>query len=72
VTGLIFALAGYLTHEVHEVCPFLLLDSIEAIDSDRISRLVDYVSDYAEYVLVALLPEDAQALDDDYQRVTEV
>jgi len=72
VTGLIFALAGYLTHEVHEICPFLLLDSIEAIDSDRIARLVDYVSEYADYVVVALLPEDAQALDDSYQRVTEV
>jgi DNA repair exonuclease SbcCD ATPase subunit len=72
VTGLIFALAGYLTHEVHETCPFLLLDSIEAIDSDRIARLVDYVSQYADYVVVALLPEDAQALDESYQRVTEV
>ncbi|MFB6150510.1 MAG: archaea-specific SMC-related protein [Haloarculaceae archaeon] len=72
VTGLIFALAGYLTHDVYETCPFLLLDSIEAIDSDRIARLVDYVADYAEYVVVALLPEDAQALDDDYRRVTDI
>jgi len=72
VTGLIFALAGYLTHDVYETCPFLLLDSIEAIDSNRIARLVDYVSEYAEYVVVALLEEDAQALDDDYERVTEV
>ncbi|WP_459194659.1 archaea-specific SMC-related protein [Halosimplex sp. J119] len=72
VTGLIFALAGYLTHDVYETCPFLLLDSIEAIDSDRIARLVDYVAEYAEYVVVALLEEDAQALDDAYQRVTEV
>ncbi|WP_436931372.1 archaea-specific SMC-related protein [Halosimplex halobium] len=72
VTGLIFALAGYLTHDVYETCPFLLLDSIEAIDSDRIARLVDYVAEYAEYVVVALLEEDAQALDDSYQRVTEV
>ncbi|WP_436906877.1 archaea-specific SMC-related protein [Halosimplex marinum] len=72
VTGLIFALAGYLTHDVYETCPFLLLDSIEAIDSDRIARLVDYVAEYAEYVVVALLEEDARALDDDYQRVTEV
>jgi DNA repair exonuclease SbcCD ATPase subunit len=72
VTGLIFALAGYLTHEVHEACPFLLLDSIESIDSDRIARLVDYVSEYAEYTVVALLHEDAQALDDDYPRVREI
>ena len=72
VTGLVFALAGYLTHDVYESCPFLLLDSIEAIDSDRIARLVDYVADYAEYVVVALLPEEAQALDDDYRRITEI
>ena len=72
VTGLVFALAGYLTHDVYETCPFLLLDSIEAIDSDRIARLVDYVSDYAEFVVVALLPADAQALDDDYRRLTEI
>ncbi|MFB6140679.1 MAG: archaea-specific SMC-related protein [Halosimplex sp.] len=72
VTGLIFALAGYLTHDVYETCPFLLLDSIEAIDSDRIARLVDYVAQYAEYVVVALLEEDARALDDSYQRVTSV
>jgi DNA repair exonuclease SbcCD ATPase subunit/copper chaperone CopZ len=72
VTGLIFALAGYLTHDVYETCPFLLLDSIEAIDSNRIARLVDYVADYAEYVVVALLPEDAQALDDDYERLTDI
>jgi len=72
VTGLVFALAGYLTHDIHETCPFLLLDSIEAIDSDRIARLVDYVADYADYVVVALLPEDAQALDDDYRRITEI
>jgi chromosome segregation ATPase len=72
VTGLVFALAGYLTHDVYEECPFVLLDSIEAIDSDRIARLIDYVADYAEYVVVALLPEDAQAIDDDDQQITEI
>jgi len=48
VTGLVFALAGYLTHDVYETCPFLLLDSIEAINSDRIARLVDYVAGFAD------------------------
>jgi len=32
VTGLIFALAGYLAHEVYEDVPFMLLDSLEALD----------------------------------------
>ena len=29
-------------------------------------------SEYTEYLLVALLPEDTAALDDDYERVTEI
>ena len=70
VTGLVFALAGYLAHDVHEHLPFMLVDSVEAIDSDRIAALVEYFSEYAEYLLVALLPEDDAALDEDYQRVT--
>ncbi|WP_227377665.1 archaea-specific SMC-related protein [Haladaptatus halobius] len=72
VTGLVFALAGYLAHEVYEDVPFILLDSLEAIDSDRIATLVDYFSEYAGYLVAALLPEDAAALDDAYERVTEI
>jgi len=72
VTGLVFALAGYLVHEVYEEVPIMVLDSLEAIDSNRIARLVDYFSEYAETILVALLPEDAAALDDEYSRVTEI
>ena len=72
VTGLVFALAGYLVHEVYESVPFMLLDSLEAIDSDRIAALVEYFEDYAPNIVVALLPEDAAALDDDYHRVTEI
>jgi DNA repair exonuclease SbcCD ATPase subunit len=72
VTGLVFALAGYLVHEVYETVPFMLLDSLEAIDSERIAALIEYVADYAEFLVAALLPEDAQALDDDYARVTDI
>lgn len=72
ITGLVFALSGYLTHEVYETVPFLILDSLEAIDSKRIATLIDYVSDYADYVIAALLPEDAAALTHDYQRITEI
>ena len=43
-----------------------------AIDSDRIATLVEYMQGYADYLVVALLPEDAAALDDSYQRVTEI
>jgi len=72
VTGLVFALAGYLAHDVYEEIPFMLLDSLEAIDSDRIATLVEYLSDYTGYLLVALLPEDAAALSAEYERVTEI
>lgn len=72
VTGLVFALAGYLVHEVYDDLPFMLLDSVEAIDAERISSLVDYFSDYADFLIVALLEEDAAALDDEYDRVTNI
>jgi len=72
VTGLIFALAGYLAHEVHETVPFMLLDSIEAVDSDRIVTLVEYLEEYTEYLIVALLPEDAAALSEEHRRIEEI
>jgi len=72
VTGIVFALAGYLCHEVYEELPFMLLDSLEAIDAKRIATLVEYLNDYTGYLLVALLPEDAAALSDEYQRITEI
>ena len=66
VTGLVFALAGYLVHDVHETVPFILLDSLEAIDSDRIARVIDYFQAHADYLVTALLPEDASALPETY------
>jgi chromosome segregation ATPase len=72
VTGLVFALAGYLVHDLYETIPVMLLDSLEALDSDRIAALIEYFEAYPEYLVVALLPEDAAALDGDYQRVTEI
>jgi len=72
VVGLIFALAGYLVHDLHEIVPFMLLDSLEAIDADRIAELIDYFVGTAEYIVVALLTEDAQALDEQYARVTSI
>lgn len=72
VVGLIFALTGYLVHEVYERIPFMVLDSVEAIDTDRLSLLVEYLNEYAEYLVIALLTEDAAALDSDYTRITEI
>ena len=72
VTGLVFALAGYLVHEVHETVPVMLLDSIEAIDSERIASLLEYFAEYAESIVVALLPEDAAAVSEDYRYIREI
>ncbi|WP_232688730.1 archaea-specific SMC-related protein [Halobacterium zhouii] len=72
VTGLIFALAGYLVHNLHETVPFVLLDSLEAIDSERVAALVEYVAEHAEFLVVALLPEDAAAVDCVDNRVEEI
>jgi DNA repair exonuclease SbcCD ATPase subunit len=72
VTGLIFAFAGYLAHEVYEQCPFMLLDSVEAIDADRLAELIQYVEEYSDYLVVALLAEDAASLSDDYEYVQNI
>ena len=69
VVGLMVALAGYLVHEVYETVPMMLLDSLEAIDSERIGALIEYIAEYAPYLVVALLPEDAEALDEKYERI---
>lgn len=72
VVGLVFCLAGYLVHAVYEDVPFMLLDSLEAVDSGRIAKLVEYFEEHAPYTVVALLPEDAQALDNSYHRITAI
>jgi DNA repair exonuclease SbcCD ATPase subunit len=72
VVGLVFALAGYLVHDLHETCPFLLLDSIEAIDPQRIEALVEYFAEYPTYLVVALLEDDARHLSEEYQRITDI
>ncbi|RAW44535.1 chromosome segregation protein SMC [Halorubrum sp. 48-1-W] len=72
VTGLVFALAGYLVHDVHELVPFVLLDSLESIDSERIARVVDYFREYGDYFVTALLPGDAAALSEEYAYIEDI
>ncbi len=64
LTGLIFGLAGYFAHDLSEDLPFMILDSLEAIDARRIAALLEYLRDHVPYLVVALLPEDAQYLED--------
>lgn len=70
VIGLIVGLTGYLVYDVDEEISFILLDSVEAIDAVRINRLVDYFREYASYILVALLPEDAAMVGYDTTQVS--
>ena len=69
VVGLVVALAGYLVHDVHETVPIMLLDSLEAIDADRIAALVEHFTDFVPFLVVALLPEDAAVLPGEYDRI---
>ncbi len=69
VAGLVFALAGYLAHDVYESVPFMLLDSLEAIDAERIADLIAYLGEYAPNLVVALLEADAAAVDPEYERI---
>jgi hypothetical protein len=57
---------------VYEQCPFILLDSVEAPDANRRADLVEYVAEYSDYLVVALLAEDAAALSDDYEYVQTI
>ncbi len=44
----------------------MILHSPEAIDSDRIARLIAYFAEYPDFLIVALLQEDASAIDVDH------
>jgi hypothetical protein len=50
----------------------MLLDSLEAIDAERIADLVGYFAAEVPYLVVALLPEDAAALPERYDRVEHI
>jgi chromosome segregation ATPase len=72
LVGLVLALAGYIVHDVQETVPFMLLDSVEAIDRDRLADLLVYIEDQVEYLLAALLPEDAAAISADSISADEI
>lgn len=62
VVGLVFALAGYLAHEVHEQVPFMLLDSLEMIDGTRKARLLEYFATYPTYLVAVVLADELDPL----------
>lgn len=64
IIGLVVALAGYIVHDVHEEVPFMLLDSIEMIDGNRLFDIVSYLEEYVPYLIVVLLPDHARTFRD--------
>jgi len=64
VVGLVIALAGYLVHDVASDVPFLLFDSVEMIDADRMAALLEYVTSQTEvdFLVAALLSKDTEAI----------
>ena len=64
IVGLVVALAGYLVHNVHETVPFMLLDSVEMIDGERLVDLISYLEEYIPYLVVVLLPDHAKVFEE--------
>jgi len=69
LVGLVFALAGYSVHEVYDEVPFLVLDSLGAVDADYARKLIDYARTAADYLVAALPDPDARTLPESYRRV---
>ena len=76
LVGLVVALAGYLVHDVAERLPFMLLDSLEMIDGERLAALVDYLESYVPYLVVVLLPDHDAAFEGpgspEIRRITDI
>lgn len=61
-----------LAHDVSEAVPFEPLDSLAAVDTERFLTLVEALTVDRGSLLVALPLEDAAALPDDYERISEI
>jgi hypothetical protein len=55
--GLVLALAGYLTYDLPEKVPVLLIDTLGAFDTTRTERLIQFFSERTEYLVVAVRTE---------------
>ncbi len=62
VSGLVFGLAVYLINEVPEEVPLMVFNPLGAFDVVRTSQLVDYFDEYADYLIVTLLEENARTV----------
>jgi len=64
VIGVVVALAGYLVHDIDRNVPFIIFDSVEIIDGERMAKLLDYIETRTEarYLVVAMLSKDTKAV----------
>lgn len=63
IIGIMIALSGYFVHDLDQEIPIVLFDSVEVIDAKRLETLLEYIQTYAPYIITALLPEEASAID---------
>lgn len=63
VVGLVLALAGYTAYNLDEIAPVLQLDTLGALDAPRVSRLLEYFSGTPDFLVAAVLPENASQMD---------
>lgn len=71
VVGLLLAVSGYMAHDIVDEMPFILIDSVEMVDSARLAELIEYITSRTEYTVAALLEEDAAVLDDGAEQVID-
>ncbi|MCS3924559.1 archaea-specific SMC-related protein [Methanosalsum natronophilum] len=57
VVGLIVMLSGYLAYKVNEKFPVLILDELTYLDVDRLTKLMDYLQQKVESIILTKLPE---------------
>ncbi|AOW79421.1 chromosome segregation protein SMC [Halodesulfurarchaeum formicicum] len=63
IIGIMISVSGYFVHGLDKEIPLMLFDSVEVIDATRLEALLEYISEYAPYLIVALLPEEAAAIE---------
>jgi len=62
LVGLVLGLAGYLAYDLAEEVPVLLLDSLGAIDNERVEQLIEYFGGTAEFLIAAVTPDTSEAI----------
>lgn len=71
LVGFVIAIAGYAAHNIDELVPILILDSLEAIDAPRLEKFLSDLIDTTDltHLAAALLNEDAAVLPDSYSYI---